>query len=328
LPQDQTSHEMPPEEQLHEFVMRSGATTRTVTLRTGEKVSFAREALDDAVRQIESGFIPMTTEHLSYLPPFGRIHRAEVVEDRSGHADLIFHGRELRRRWSRDLALGDMTTDGEPGDGAIDFELSAEPRNFEAEVWQELQETAPVQLQGHIAWADLPPVIWILTTVVTLGVGEFAKGFVAKFGENLADRLPSWLVSAAKKAKNSGRHNLLQFRFETTLGVQVTAFVPFDPHAADAVEKLRDGLNRLGTVGDFAGFVSGGGVEDMQMAAFIFDEGEFHLAWWASPDTAYISPWFERHHPDPTLFLGRPLLAPRAEDNQKPPELPVPDSTA
>ncbi len=105
MPQDQADQEIPQEDQLREFVLRTGATTRTVTLRSGEKVSFAREALDDAARQVESGFIPMTTEHLSYLPPFGRIYRAEVVEDGSGHADLIFHARELRRRWSRVAVL-------------------------------------------------------------------------------------------------------------------------------------------------------------------------------------------------------------------------------
>jgi hypothetical protein len=324
--EESTQGASPPEE-LHEFVMRPGATTRTITLRSGEKVSFAREALDDAVRQVDSRFIPMAAEHLAYLPPMGRVYRAEVVEDGSGHAELIFHGRELRRRRSRDLILSELPGDAEPDEVDIDFELSAEPRNFERSDWEELRETAPLQLRQHSAWSELPPLIWILSSVVKWCAGEFTKGFVAKFGENLSDRLPSWLVSAAKKAKDSDRHNLLEYRFETTLGVLVTAFVPFDPNSAEAVETLRNGLNRLGTVGDFAGFVNDGRAEDLQLAAFIFDGSDFRLAWWASQDTAYISPWFERHYPDPALFLGRPLLAPGDDDDQELRELPMPNST-
>ncbi|MEU5727178.1 hypothetical protein ABZ783_35980 [Micromonospora sp. NPDC047738] len=322
---DESVDEGVPPGGLREWVMRTGVTTRTITLRSGERYSFAREALDDTVRQVESRFIPMAVEHLSYLPPLGRIYRAEVVEDDTGHADLIFRARELHRRRSRDLTLREIPVDGEPNQPDIDLQLSAEPRNFEPADWEELTETAPIQLRHTAAWSELPPLIWILSSIVTWGVGEFAKAFVARFGENFADRLPSWLVAAGKKAKDSDRHNLLEFRFETSLGILVTAYIPFDPQAADAVEKLRDGLDGLGAVGDFAGYVNQGGGEDLQLAAFIFDSGEFRLAWWASPDTAYVSPWFERHYPDPTLFLGRPVLAPKEEDDQEVRELPVPE---
>jgi hypothetical protein len=47
-------------------------------------VNFSREALESAAQQVATGFIPMSVEHLSYLPPRGRITRAEIETDAEG----------------------------------------------------------------------------------------------------------------------------------------------------------------------------------------------------------------------------------------------------
>jgi hypothetical protein len=43
--------------------------------------------------------MPVTEENLSYLPPVGRIHRADVQTD-DGHSELILYGVEPRKGWS------------------------------------------------------------------------------------------------------------------------------------------------------------------------------------------------------------------------------------
>jgi hypothetical protein len=40
------------EDQVREYVMKPGVTTRVVTLRTGERVAFSPEAVADAAEQI------------------------------------------------------------------------------------------------------------------------------------------------------------------------------------------------------------------------------------------------------------------------------------
>jgi hypothetical protein len=79
-------------EDQEEFIAK-GRSTRAVRLR-GEDylVSFTKEALLDMANQVRSGYVMMNVDHLSYLPPIGYWHRAEVVDDAEGHSELVMYG--------------------------------------------------------------------------------------------------------------------------------------------------------------------------------------------------------------------------------------------
>jgi hypothetical protein len=74
----------------------AGVTTRPVTLPSGEVVRFTREALEGMAEQVKSAsFIPITAEHLSFMPPIGNMDDAEVIILADGHFELIVTGEFL-----------------------------------------------------------------------------------------------------------------------------------------------------------------------------------------------------------------------------------------
>jgi hypothetical protein len=304
---------------LREFRMKAGPTTRIVTLETGESVRFARSALDDAAQQVTENFVPLGTEHLSYLPPLGRVYAAEVVEDDEGHADLYFLARELPRGWTQDFLLDKQLPAGELAKDLGEIEVTVEPRNFESAEWAEVVACSPVEVRQGSAWSSLPPLIWLISIPVTWGVAQFMGGFLQHFGQVSAGKLGEWITQSARRARDADRDSLVEVRFETATRLVVTAFIPLAANTGTALDELRSGLDGLGPLAQFAGRLT---VEDseseIQLICFIYDEGSWRLGWWASPDAVYISPWMTQHCPDPRRFLGRPLLEPSTSSREEP----------
>ena len=89
----------------HILQINSGLSTRpTAVAGKDRRVSFALELLHDIVRQVRDGFIPMSTEHLDYLPPIGRWYDGEVVQAPDGEWELFLVGQQLLAERSTDLA--------------------------------------------------------------------------------------------------------------------------------------------------------------------------------------------------------------------------------
>jgi hypothetical protein len=160
---------------MNEYRIYPGISTRGARLADGEAVRFSREALDSVARQVGSGFVPMGTEHLTYLPPRGRLTRAEVVTDNAGESELVLYGTDLPVHAAANLSLDPAMDQGEePAEILRDFTMGAEPRNYTPAAWQELLAYAPTEITEQVAWSELPPLVWMLYIAVSWGAIRFA----------------------------------------------------------------------------------------------------------------------------------------------------------
>lgn len=287
-------------------------STRPVQVIGGERVRFSRGALEGVAQQVGSGFIPMSDEHLSYLPPRGRVHRAELVTDADGETELVMYGRDLKFLRAGDMSLGRSFAEAdEPVEPLADVTIGAEPRNYSPDVWEEIVADAPLPVVEKKAWSSLPPLIWMLSAPVTWGAIKFAGSFFGRLGEVTADAFVSWIRRAAKVAKDSNRETLIEIRFYVKDGgPQVLGFAPLNADSDVSVAALRTALEQAGLLAEFAGSVAAGQQpRELRQSAFIWDTDQWRLAWWATDEAVFVSPWFSQNYPDPQRFLGRPLLS-------------------
>jgi hypothetical protein len=293
-----------------EIVVR-GPSTRAVRLK-GEDylVSFTRDALASAVEQVQSGYVRMNVEHLSYLPPVGHWHRAAVEDDDDGHSQLVMYGHRLPMHRTADVILPEWPRQGPPGPASVSgAQIGLEPRNFEPEVWEHLKKECPLSVREHAAWSSLPPLLWLISIPVTWGAAQFTGSFLKRLGEGAASGLASWIQDHARRARDSSRDNLVEIRFDTAQNLSVSGFLPFNAHTKAAIDELRQCLDGLGPLASFAGWMNGNEhPSEVRLVAFFYQDGVWNLAWWASPDSSHITKWFENHYPDPERFPGRPLL--------------------
>ncbi|WP_199430846.1 hypothetical protein [Qaidamihabitans albus] len=255
----------------------------------------------------------MNVEHLSFLPPIGLWHRAEVEDDAEGHSELVMYGHYLELRRAQDSVLQNAPDDAPEGPSTIsDASIGIEPRNFEPAEWATLHEDAPLPLTERAARSSLPPLIWLLSVPVAWGAAAFSGSFLKRLGEEAASSLISWIKERTARARGNDRDALVQVNFEVGDLITVSAFVPLDQDSSDNVNSLREGLEGLGRVASFAGWMSESGgpseEEEVRLVAFFYRDSQWHLAWWATPEEAYLTKWFEQNCPDPQRFLDRPRL--------------------
>jgi hypothetical protein len=294
-----------------DYVVRA-LSTRPVRI-SGEQhlTRFTRGALEDIVQQVRRGFLPMTVEHLDYIPPIARWFDGEVREAEDGEWELMLHGRELSRYQPegddpRPLELVDRLPESSVDD--IEVSLGLEPRNYPRGEWAQLAREAPFPVKEDTKWADLPPLIYAVSVLVTWGAIKFAGPFLEQLGRNTADALTAWLRKAKGKALNSDRTALVEFNFELPNGSRIMAFIPMDESSGN-VQQLADALSTVGEVASFAGLQSANEVlPRMRQAAYIYDDGAWMLAWWTDGDDLFITNWYRQNAPDASIFLGRPLL--------------------
>ena len=290
-------------------------STRPTTLVTGERVVFARSALVDMVEQFENRFVSMTVEHLGMFPPIGRWYAAEIVRAEDGADELIARGRYLRR-------FHPVGADPDPraavasvaqhGDPPVDIAIEAlmfEPRNYDRRRLQELLQTAPVKVEEEARWSALPPLEWVLAIPVVWGATRFLGSFLDTLGRETAVSLTQWLRQLSSAAKDGDRDRILTLRFVLEAGPLILAFIPV-PRDADFEGETLDALDAAGVVAELAGAQSQASIlGDLRLAAFIWADQEWHLAWWVGEDDIVrITNWFLANAPDPERFLGRPLL--------------------
>jgi len=293
-------------------IVARGPSTRPYLVRdAGYMESFAREALVSMVDQVDSGYVKMSVEHLSYLPPIGHWYRAEVEDDEEGHSQLVMYGRYLSMYRAADSVLpeGPATPISPAPDLITGVSIGTESRNFEPEIWESLQEESPLPVHEDAQRSALPLLLWIISVPVVWGVTKFMGSFLERLGDAAANGLVDWIKNQAHRARDNSRDNIVEVQFEVSRNLTVSAFLTFNIDMSATVGELRDGLNRLGPVASFAGWMTGDEhPADVRLVAFFYKDGVWNLGWWASPDSAYVTEWFERNYPDPKRFLGRPLF--------------------
>jgi hypothetical protein len=293
-----------------EYRIKSGLSTRVVQLTSGERVNFTREALDKAVLQVDSGFIPIGIEHLGYLPPKGRLTRAEVVTDEEDESELVIYGQDLAFLRAGEMSLVPTANVTDQTSVILrDVTISAEPRNFSRDSWEEIVADSPLPVVEQAAWAGLPPMIWSLSIPVTWGAVRFANAFFNRLGEVSAEELVSWLKRKSKAAKEPEREALFEIRFYLENGgPTILGFAPLDAESDASGAALRAALDQVGLLAEFAGSVAEGQQpEQLQRCAFLWDADQWRLSWWANSEAVFVTPWFSENYPNPKRFLGYSL---------------------
>ena len=253
----------------------------------------------------------MGVEHLSYLPPRGRLTRAEVLTDSDGESELVIYGQDLTflRAGEMSLKAAIAETDA-PSPSLGNVTIRAEPRNYSRDSWEEIVADSPVPVEEGVAWSGLPPLIWTLAIPVTWAAVRFAGSFFDRLGDAAADGFITWLNRAAKAAKSPERETLVEIQFDLEGGgIAILGFAPLNAASEASVAALRAALDQAGLLAEFAGSVAAGQQPaELRRCSFLWDSNQWRLAWWATDGAVYVTPWFSENYPDPQRFLGRPLL--------------------
>lgn len=298
-------------------IVAHGPSTRVVQLTTGERVSFAPEALHDIVRQAREGFIAMNIEHLNMLPPVGRWSDGEVKPQDDGEQQVLLYGDMLDQFVASsefdDPFIPDV--DGGLAPDLVDASLGVEARNFDPETWQEAAAECPLPVRELHKWSSLPPIEWVVTIPVAWGAAKFLGSFLERLGAAAGDALVDWLKTTSRRARESERDRYVTLSFDLDDGRQVCGFIPFASDD-DELETVKAALDSAGTLAEVAGLLNDGTGPSAHRVAYLFDGSDWKLAWYVTDEGAYCTKYFSDHMPNPERFLGRPLL----------PELPTSES--
>lgn len=289
-------------------------STRPVQIPGDDHITVVtRDALDGMLSQVREGFIPITIEHLDYVPPIGRWHDGRLVDADDGETELELHGRRLTQLVPANHdppnpldAIDTLGTVSVP-DG-VEVILRIEGRNFSRSSLEEIHRTGPIVVHEEHRWAELPPLMWTLSIPVIWGAAKFAGAFFEEVGKVSAKAFTDWIRRMSDSSKEPKRDRLLAVQFQLPDGGAVIAFVPVRHDDSDGSTSIR-ALERLGDVAAFVGMQKEQHlIPALRQAALIFDDGDWHLAWWTDGEAVYRTHWFNDNLPDPTRFLGRPLL--------------------
>ena len=299
-----------------EFVARA-MSTRPVKIRgTNHLTRFTLEALEDMADQVANTFLPFTIEHLDFLPPAGRWYSATVVPVDDGEHELEMRGRELPHFVPasddppRILDLVDELPVTKVENGwAANLVLRVEPRNFDPDAFAAISDNPPIPVAEEAKWSDLPPLLWTLSIPVIWGATKFAGAFFETLGTEFAESFAKWVRGAWNQSKEPNRDRMLKLSFELDDGTTIYGFIPSTTGNPDDDLQLEAGLDAAGVIAAFAGLQAERGVlPKMQSAAFMFKDEGWELAWWTDGTAVFSTHWFDRNQPDPTRYLGRPLI--------------------
>jgi hypothetical protein len=136
-----------------DYVARAMSTRPVRIEGTDHMTRATREALDGMAAQVADAFIPITVEHLSYIPPIGRWHSAAVIEAPDGEFDLELRGTTLPQL----VPVGDDPADvlllidrlPEVDPPTAEAHLQYEARNFTADDVTALHAEPPFPLRRN-----------------------------------------------------------------------------------------------------------------------------------------------------------------------------------
>lgn len=284
-----------------------GGTTRPVVLTTGERVSFAPEALESILGQVRSKFIPMTFEHLSMLPPMGRINDGEIRTADDGHQELNLFGIPLDH-YSANVDIDDpfspRDVEGVPMP-SLSASLEAESRNYEKEDWDVAIEDAPLPLKEVSKWSSLPPLEWLIAVPVTWGAAKYFGSFLTELGKDNAQSLISWIRDKSRRAKEAERKRYVTLALQLDDGRMVLGFLPFDAED-DELASVEGGLTEAAYLASVAGAQRDGVTRRAERIAYVYHDGEWELAWFVTEEGVYRTKFYDEHLPSVGEYLGLP----------------------
>ncbi|GAA1602681.1 hypothetical protein GCM10009789_65820 [Kribbella sancticallisti] len=299
-------------------IVAHGPSTRVVQLTTGERVSFAPEALEGMVRQARESFIAMNIEHLNMLPPIGRWSDGEVKTLEDGEQQLLLYGEFLQQYVAKSEFDDPFRPEVLSEQGAPEIltaSISAEARNFDPEVWRDAVDESPLPVKETHKWSDLPPLEWVLVVPVAWGAAKFMGSFLERLGQEAAEAVVAWFKRTSRKARDAGRDRYVTISFELDDDRQVSGFIPFAA-ADDDISYVQAALGSAGMLAEIAGALNEGASPGTHQITYLWDGSTWQLAWFVNDDGVFLTKYFTEHRPDPERFLGRPMF----------PELPTDDS--
>ena len=265
------------------------ASTRPVRLRGEDRVvSFAPEALEDMAAQITTGYIPLNYEHLSFLPPMGRIDNATVHVADDGESELFIAGHSLasyRIVDGPDLPsiVADLPRVHSP---ELSVKLNYTPRNFDEETARQILEECHDIADPQERWAELPPLEFVLYIPVVWSAGKFFGSFFGALGKAAGEALAAKIGSWARKSKNPSRTVIFTLRFGLRDGSNICGYVLATseqlPASIDDVLKASEDLAVIaGLQGEMSIF------PNLKEAAFFLADGEWYLGWWTDGERVF-----------------------------------------
>jgi hypothetical protein len=286
-------------------------STRPIQARGDDHVTkFASGCLHDMTRQVRDGYVWLSVEHLSVLPPLGRWRDAQVELCEDGEEELFFTGEDLPHYVGDfdDSALQRVIA-GLPISSAptIAPELHYDRRNYDWATALEIEQECDCPAHGHERWAELPPLEFALAIPVVWGATRFAGAFLDELGRAAGQALASKIRSWAGKCKDPNRSQVfvVVFRLDEHTTLRGCVVVPpSDPE--NLLQRAWNSVEALATVAGLQAdrdFLPG-----MVDSAFFFDGDRWQLGWWTDGERVIETTWLRDNPPDTNGILGRPLF--------------------
>lgn len=265
-------------------------------------MAFAPEALTDALRQVRERPVPVIREHLTFLPPLGLLTDGEIRDLADGEQQVVFLGESVRQTLvdptSDPFEPDESTLSSEPA-GTLVAEILLEPRNFSTEDFAAAREQCPIPMGEGTAWADLPPLEWLIAFPVTWGAAKFAGAFLEHLGDAAGEALVQWIKNFSRKAKQADRSQFVTISFDSDES-RVLGVIPFRTQDDASALLIENAINKAGSLAEIAGSLEPGRAHTV---AYIYADDRWQLAWWIDEEGVSVTSTYAEQAPDPNRFL-------------------------
>lgn len=213
--------------------------------RHGDRLT--KEALEDAVAQTKSAYIPMVFNHDPLIPPLGRTVNAEVRELPDGEYALmaiteVFEPGDDLRAPSEDRELRIRMYE----QGVLTIVYDRSYRNEDdLQVLNEIAGSPQIRLESEEKKALEP--ISILLLALAAGVTAFSAGFLNKMGADTWDYLKPRLAHllARRRTESPNFLFILELQLQRETGVLAIQCILSNPSQGEFEEFWSSGLEAL-----------------------------------------------------------------------------------
>ena len=278
--------------------------TRPVKLKGEDHITVVtKEALDDLADQILTRQIPVTTEHLGFIPQIGVMEDPRVVEASDGAFELWAITRPLPKRTAGEpdlQALAELPTGDCP---SLTLGMSFSRRNFSDSDGLAIKDEADIPIESDEKWSAVPPNEFILTVAASWVAMKFAGAFVAELGKQAGGALGAQIASWSKRSKVPERDILFTLEFEVTSQEKIVGYVIAKPDQIEQqVSRALDASEPLASLAAVANKQDL--FPDFKTVVYVFDGRSWRLAWWTDGESVAITNWYKQNPPDTTGLLG------------------------
>lgn len=284
------------------------ASTRPVRLLGDDHLTaFSKQALTSIVDQISDNYVWINNEHLTFLPPLGRLTRADVREAEDGETELHVFGCSIPQYVIEKEpplldALSRLPTSDTP---SLSVTTLFSRRNFTRDVAAAIVQdfdgmATPIERQ-----AALPPLEYILVIPVLWGATRFVGSFLDELGKAVGQSFASKISSWSKRSKDPERTAVFALSFELPDGGMIDGFILALPveleSSVDSALSASEQLAEIaGVQNEFCIF------PNMKRAAYFLHGSVWRLGWWTDGEQTVLTEWFRSNPPDITGVIGNP----------------------